>query len=54
MNIKEQLIEILENRIMVMDGAMGTVIQQYKLEEKDFRGNLYTDKHANKLSYGVN
>jgi 5-methyltetrahydrofolate--homocysteine methyltransferase len=28
----------LANRILVLDGAMGTMIQRYKLEEKDFRG----------------
>jgi 5-methyltetrahydrofolate--homocysteine methyltransferase len=29
--------EILKERILVLDGAMGTMIQKYKLEEKDFR-----------------
>lgn len=33
MNIKD----ILSQRIMILDGAMGTMIQRYKLEEKDFR-----------------
>lgn len=28
----------LERRIMVIDGAMGTMIQGHKLEEEDFRG----------------
>lgn len=28
----------LEQRIMVIDGAMGTMIQGHKLEEEDFRG----------------
>ena len=28
---------ILENRILVLDGAMGTMIQRHKLEEEDFR-----------------
>lgn len=37
MNIKE----ILKERILVLDGAMGTMIQQYKLEEKDFRGDRF-------------
>ncbi len=35
--------DILKNRILVLDGAMGTMIQQYKLEEEDFRGNIYKD-----------
>jgi len=29
--------EILKQRILILDGAMGTMIQRYKLEEKDFR-----------------
>jgi 5-methyltetrahydrofolate--homocysteine methyltransferase len=29
--------EILKHRILVLDGAMGTMIQRYKLEEEDFR-----------------
>ena len=33
--------EILKNRILVMDGAMGTMIQNYNLEEKDFRGDRF-------------
>lgn len=35
--------EILGKRIMVLDGAMGTMIQRYKLEEKDFRGERLKD-----------
>jgi len=33
----------LEKRILVIDGAMGTMIQQYKLEEKDYRGKRFSD-----------
>lgn len=33
-----QLHEILANRVMVLDGAMGTEIQTYKLESKDYIG----------------
>lgn len=32
---------VLENRILVLDGAMGTMIQRHKLEEEDFRGNRF-------------
>ncbi len=35
--------EILRERILVLDGAMGTMIQRYKLEEKDFRGDRFKD-----------
>lgn len=33
-----QLRTMLAERIMIMDGAMGTMIQQYKLSEEDYRG----------------
>ncbi|MBP7807910.1 MAG: methionine synthase [Bacteroidia bacterium] len=33
----------LEKRILVIDGAMGTMIQQYKLEEKDYRGKRFLE-----------
>lgn len=33
----------LEKRILVIDGAMGTMIQQYKLEEKDFRSKRFAE-----------
>lgn len=35
----------LEKRILVIDGAMGSMIQQYKLEEKDFRSKRFADWH---------
>ena len=37
--------EILKNRILVIDGAMGTMIQSYQLEEKDYRGDRFQDFH---------
>ena len=38
--------EILEKRILILDGAMGTMIQRHKLEEEDFRGDRFKDfKH---------
>jgi 5-methyltetrahydrofolate--homocysteine methyltransferase len=33
--------EILKKRILVLDGAMGTMIQRYKLDEDDFRGEKF-------------
>lgn len=38
---REQMNEMLQHRIMVIDGAMGTQIQQYKLTEEDFRGEEF-------------
>src|ERR1035437_9222973 len=35
--------KILEQRILVIDGAMGTMIQRYKLQEKDYRGERFKD-----------
>lgn len=32
--------DILKERIMILDGAMGTMIQRHKLEEADFRGEI--------------
>ena len=41
----EELKKLLQNRILVIDGAMGTMIQAYKLEEADYRGKLFAE-HA--------
>ncbi len=38
-NIREEI----KKRVLVLDGAMGTMIQRYKLEEKDFRGQQFKD-----------
>jgi 5-methyltetrahydrofolate--homocysteine methyltransferase len=40
---------ILENRILILDGAMGTMIQKYKLSEQDFRGDRFKDHPADLL-----
>jgi len=34
---------LLEQKILVLDGAMGTMIQRYKLEESDFRSERFKD-----------
>jgi 5-methyltetrahydrofolate--homocysteine methyltransferase len=36
-------ITALSERILILDGAMGTMIQQYKLGEADFRGSRFAD-----------
>ncbi len=43
MDIKEQLRQILSRRIMIIDGAMGTMIQTYKLTEEQYRGERFKD-----------
>ncbi|MEQ8324738.1 MAG: homocysteine S-methyltransferase family protein [Vicingaceae bacterium] len=35
--------EILDQRILVLDGAMGTMIQRHKLSEEDYRGDRFKD-----------
>ncbi|MBR5150706.1 MAG: methionine synthase [Bacteroidaceae bacterium] len=35
--------DALKERILVLDGAMGTMIQRYKLQEEDFRGERFAD-----------
>ncbi|WP_031529400.1 methionine synthase [Dyadobacter crusticola] len=40
---KADIREILKNRILVLDGAMGTMIQRYKLEDHDYRGDRFAD-----------
>ena len=40
-DIELQLKSILSKRIMIMDGAMGTMIQQYHLSEDDYRGDRF-------------
>ena len=36
---------ILENRIVILDGAMGTMIQRFKLNESQYRGERFKDFH---------
>jgi len=40
---KKTLAEIAEERILVLDGAMGTMIQNYKLTEEDYRGARFAN-----------
>ncbi|MBN4052335.1 methionine synthase [Sphingobacteriaceae bacterium AH-315-L07] len=35
--------DIIKERILILDGAMGTLIQSYKLEEEDYRGERFAD-----------
>ncbi|MBZ0098559.1 MAG: homocysteine S-methyltransferase family protein, partial [Taibaiella sp.] len=43
MNKEQQLRDILSERILIIDGAMGTMIQRYKLTEADYRGERFKD-----------
>ena len=44
-NKKALLDSLLQHRILIIDGAMGTMIQRRKLTEKDFRGERFKDYH---------
>ncbi len=37
------IFDILKERILVLDGAMGTMIQEYKFSESDYRGTRFKD-----------
>ena len=41
-NVNQEIREELKRRILVLDGAMGTMIQRYKLTEEDFRGERFS------------
>ncbi|MBN9483149.1 MAG: 5-methyltetrahydrofolate--homocysteine methyltransferase [Bacteroidetes bacterium 43-93] len=45
MNTEKRLRELLSERILMIDGAMGTMIQRYKLTEADYRGDRFKDWH---------
>ena len=38
---EKQLRKILAERVAILDGAMGTMIQSYKLDEQAFRGGQF-------------
>ncbi|MDB6121666.1 MAG: metH [Pedosphaera sp.] len=44
-NRADELQRLLRERIVIIDGAMGTMIQQYKLDEAAFRGDRFKDWH---------
>ena len=48
MDTFQQLSTLLHERILILDGAMGSMIQNYKLGESDFRGEVFKD-HPNDL-----
>ncbi len=42
-NHTEQIQALMADRIIILDGAMGTMIQRHKLEEGDYRGERFAD-----------
>ena len=44
--MKKTIQHCLKERILIIDGAMGTMIQQHKLQEADYRGKRFKDWHS--------
>ncbi|HAZ94074.1 MAG TPA: 5-methyltetrahydrofolate--homocysteine methyltransferase, partial [Porticoccaceae bacterium] len=40
------IFEATQKRILILDGAMGTMIQRHTLEEEHFRGERFADWHT--------
>lgn len=45
MSKREQILQLLAQKILIIDGAMGTMIQRYKLQEADYRGEQFKNWH---------
>ena len=43
--MKQPILDIIQHKILILDGAMGTMIQKHKLQESDYRGEKFKD-HA--------
>ncbi len=43
---QQALLDAAAKRILILDGAMGTMIQDHKLEEEDYRGKEFADWHC--------
>lgn len=43
MTTKERIISLMRQRVLILDGAMGTMIQSYNLTEEDYRGERFKD-----------
>lgn len=46
MTRRQRLADLLRQRILILDGGMGTMVQQYKLGEAEYRGHLCRDHHC--------
>ncbi len=46
MNTEQKLRKLLNEQILIIDGAMGTMVQRYKLSEEDYRGERFKDWHT--------
>ena len=41
-----KLLDLLKEKILIIDGAMGTMIQRHKLSEEDYRGERFKNWHC--------
>src|SRR5690349_24414139 len=41
METEQQINQLLQQRILILDGAMGTMLQRHKLQEADYRGERF-------------
>jgi 5-methyltetrahydrofolate--homocysteine methyltransferase len=48
----QKLLDALAQRILVIDGAMGTMLQSYKLDEGGYRGERFCDGHDGHAAHG--
>jgi 5-methyltetrahydrofolate--homocysteine methyltransferase len=48
----QKLLDALTQRILVIDGAMGTMLQSYKLDESGYRGERFCDGHDAHAQHG--
>ncbi|MCC8143586.1 MAG: methionine synthase [Tannerellaceae bacterium] len=44
--IKDEFLKLLQERILILDGGFGTMIQGYKLTEKEYRGERFAGFHC--------
>ncbi|MGL6026930.1 MAG: homocysteine S-methyltransferase family protein, partial [Vibrio sp.] len=44
--VRQQLEQQLKQRILIIDGGMGTMIQSYQLQEADYRGEQFANWHC--------
>lgn len=47
--IKYSIKDYLDQRILILDGGLGTMVQSFKLKEQDYRGSLYADSEYKML-----
>ena len=41
--MKKKITDLVDSKILILDGAMGTMIQKHKLQENDYRGERFKD-----------